>query len=167
MGLDITAYRQLKPDLTAEVDDEGYPKDWHKHFQPGVSLGWSEKEWPGRCPELSEGTIYSHTESLDFRAGSYSGYNEWRSWLSRLAGFRDANDYWKRSTTAAPFYELIHFADNEGVIGAAAAAELAKDFAAYRPNVDHASDDQWAVQLFHIWQAACEMAADGGAINFH
>lgn len=169
MGLDITAYRGLKPAPAAELDADGYPVDYQSHMKPGAGFAWSEKTWPGRCPELVEGTVYSSTEQLAFRAGSYSGYNDWRSWLAKLAGFSGAGDFWDRATETEPFYELINFADNEGIIGAAAAAELAKDFAEYETRARETSEgsDDWQLVVYGLWLKACEMAADGGAIEFH
>lgn len=165
MGLDITAYRQLVPAPDAEVDEDGYPKDWQHHFRPGAALTWSEDQWPGRCPELSEGTVYRASESFDFRAGSYSGYNEFRSALSRLVGYASDRDYWNRAPEGTYFYALINFADNEGTIGATTAAQLARDFADCQESADRIGG--WFSEIYAKWRKATEIAADGGAINFH
>lgn len=164
MGLDITAYRQILPDPAAPLDEYG-AANWQTHFTPGAGYEWSEATWPGRAPGLQEGTPYRFAESLGFRAGSYSGYGEFRSELAKIAGFKNSQDYWDHAVGNEPFYELINFADNEGVIGAATAAELAKDFADYQVAADSIGD--WFLEMYSLWRRACEMAADGGAINFH
>lgn len=66
----------------------------------------------------------------------------------------------------SPFFELIHFADNEGVIGPVVSAKLAKDF---RDNYERAKafgDGYW-LSKYEKWMAAFEMAADNGAVEFH
>ena len=155
MGLDITAYRKLTPDAGAEVDAEGYPADWQTHVRFGASMDWSEGEWPGRAAPLSSSTLYTWAESFGFRAGSYSGYNQWRAALSEIGEPGD-------------FLELIEFADNEGVIGPIVSAKLAGDFqrnAAAAAQVPHWQG--WFASQYALWQRAFEMAADGGAVNFN
>ena len=159
MGLDITAYSDLTLDLTAEMDADGYPVDWN-NFVMVWDLTEQEKLFPGRAGNLRQG-IHSFSDNYGFRAGSYSGYGSWRSWLAQLAGFKDAADYWNRATPEAPFYELINFSDCEGFIGHEAAAELAKDFGA------HDGGGGWTGEKYLKWKEACEVAARNGAIQFH
>jgi hypothetical protein len=151
MGLDITAYRKLIPAPDAEMDD-GYPVDWENVWLPGTSMEWSESIWPGRADGVPSATMpYRFAEKFTFRAGSYGGYGDWRRWLGRMA------------KTETAFAELVEFADNEGVIGSVVAAKLAQDFA------DHAdiAGGGWDGDLFQKWREAFEMAADGGAVDFH
>lgn len=175
MGLDITAYRRLKPAPGAETDDDGYPVDSNHHvmFRQGL-LDWTEKNWPGRAGTLTAG-IYSFADSFRFRAGSYGGYNEWRNELAKFACGKTAEEVWA-SSQHGPFVELISFADNEGTIGAEVSAKLAKDFADNLSRaVDHAGtlhsimsgDGDWWLISYKNWLKAFEMAADGGAVNFH
>lgn len=166
MGLDITAYRHLEPAPEAELDADGLLVEWDGYFQPGHGLLWSEGQWPGRCPELQVGAVYKYAKTFDFRAGSYSGYNEFRSTLAKVAGYADADDYWKRAPEDAPFYPLINFADNEGTIGAATAARLARDFAKCQEAASLVDSDFFQ-ELYRTWRKALQMAADGGALDFH
>lgn len=164
MGLDITAYRKLTPVPDAPLDADGYPEDWDNHVMFGPSMEWSEQHWPGRSEGVDSRTVYAYEESYRFRAGSYGGYNRWRSELAELAGYEDVEDFWDRAPADAPFFELIHFADNEGTIGPVVSAKLAKDFADHADKVGASGD---FASRYSLWRKAFEMAADGGAVDFH
>lgn len=171
MGLDITAYRKLAPAPQAELDSDGSPVDWEKfhHFSPAV-IDWTEQNWPGHSGDVKPG-VYSAEETHGFRAGSYSGYNWWRDHLSQFAQGKPAKVLWE-GDISGPFAELIHFADNEGVIGPAVSAKLAKDFADFEPKAaDYAAtigtEGKYWLQSYQNWKRAFEMAADNGAVDFH
>ena len=166
MGLDITAYRKVSPAPEANLDSDGYPKDADCVLVHQASLEFTEENWPGRSGGLKPG-VYSVTDEYDFRAGSYGGYNAWRNWLATVAGYANAEAAWNSGQTEGPFYELIHFADNEGVIGAAASAKLAKDFADHQTKAEQLSPDGYYIQKYNDWRKAFEMAADDGFVNFH
>lgn len=171
MGLDITAYRKLKEERPAFGDDDGYDEDL-------IRL-WDNKDFAGRFEGLKEKTLYSYADSHGFRAGSYSGYNAWREWLSALVGYEEteyvasfggvqkarAAACWNGET--GPFSELINFSDCEGTIGAKVAAKLAKDFAEWDERAKAADRQDYYYGRYQEWRKACEMAADGGAIAFH
>ena len=50
---------------------------------------------------------------VGFRAGSYSGYNEWRAILCRMAHGVDPAELWDNPEKykGKPFFELINFSD--------------------------------------------------------
>lgn len=59
MGLDITAYRKLTPEVGAPAQDDWSDDDWDRYYTPGGSLKWSEQAqgvrdgrrwWRGRFP---------------------------------------------------------------------------------------------------------------------
>jgi hypothetical protein len=122
MGLDCTAFRQLKKaapgEGIGEVDgDDVYAAD-------GFAQLWLNDDFPGRADEFEHKAIYKPTEEFRWRAGSYTGYNHWRSQLAELAGF-PADMYFRESPNdyaALPFFELVWFADNEGTLGTAVCA---------------------------------------------
>lgn len=171
MGLDITAYQKLAPAPAAALDEDGNPADY-KNFV-SISdhmLAWTEKEWPGRTAGLTPG-VYSFAGSFAFRAGSYSGYNDWRDQLAIMARGIGASRVWKLEGDRGPFAELINFADNEGTIGPVVAAKLAKDFADFQGKagvwLDARADmTAWFRQSYANWRKAFEMAADGGCVDF-
>lgn len=115
MGLDITAYKNLKVVENPKFDEYGDLENWETEWRPGSIMEWSEKQFPGHGEGIDHQKVYTWQEEFDFRAGSYSGYNWWRS---KLKQFADGTD----------FEELINFADNEGVIGFIVSKKLAKDF---------------------------------------
>lgn len=115
MGLDITSYRKLIPAPDAPRED-GYVVDWEKFVDlDQSSLNWTEEHWPGHSDGIKAGA-YTFAEKYPFRAGSYGGYNSWRRWLARVAGWEDIEECWNSSDQQSkPFGELLNFADNEGV----------------------------------------------------
>lgn len=170
MGLDISAYRQLKAAPDAKMED-GCPVDWQHIVH--LRTDYTEKHFPGRSEGLAPG-VYSFAERHDFRGGSYSGYGMWRDELAKFAGYPQAEESEFGRTHSAgawaadggPFWELIHFFDCDGVIGPVVAAKLAKDFAEHQERANSFGDDYWR-QKYSAWRVAFEMAADSGAVEFH
>ena len=158
MGLDITAYKKLKVVEKPEIDEYGDIVNYDTEWKPGAGMKWSEECFPGRGEGIEPLKVYSWGKSFEFRAGSYSGYNLWRSKLKSFA--RDSS-----------FQELINFADNEGVIGPIVSKKLAKDFKENEVKAkefsDTFDDGEYWIALYIKWQKAFEMATDNGAVNFH
>lgn len=199
MGLDITAYSRLEhvgkhgKDPERNEGEPGELDDWcyyDGHVQAfaydcfprsfrGIPILGTRHVGSG-SPFIEGGcfAITEKTETLAFRAGSYSGYNHWRGDLA--AQFNPAPMTFDPRTGPAmtepdpelPFYELIWFADNEGSIGPEAAADLLADFREHadRYVVPHPSEGAWRKDgetRYQLWTRACELAADGGLIRFH
>jgi hypothetical protein len=158
MGLDITAYRQLSRVENPKFDEYGELENWDTEWKPGASMEWSEKHFPGRGEGIDPQTVYKWKEEFGFRAGSYSGYNRWRSKLEQFANGTD-------------FEELINFADNEGVIGFVVARKLAKDFKENETKAKQFSETldegEWWFGQYQTWKKAFEIASDQGAVDFH
>jgi len=164
MGLDITAASKLEliPDAPVDLD--------------AFHVGSNPDEFADRADGLKPGLYRSHAE-LNFRAGSYSGYNAWREQLAELAGYPKRMHFsghkppealhaagaWE--TTSGPFWELINFSDCEGVIGPKTSVKLAKDFADHQAKAD-AHPDEWFRDLYAMWRRAFELASDAGAVDF-
>lgn len=171
MGLDITAWRRLRP--VAEPDYDSEYHDTHVDVH-------ASSHFPGRTAGLANGWYEgSRCELLGpfggFRAGSYSGYNSWREWLAKLAGYPatespEAPDKphsagaWAAS--GGPFWELINFYDNEGEIGPIVSAKLAADFAEWDERAKAASPEGWEYDRYKFWRLAFEWASDGGCVEF-
>lgn len=166
MGLDISAYRQLRKLENPALDEHGEPVDWQNTWKPcrSIIIEWTEKNWPGRSAGVEPDGVFGFAEQFRFRAGSYGGYNEWRRELAALIGEPDLDAYWEQATSG-PFYELLNFADNEGVIGPVASAKLARDFAEH--DAKAADRGGWFYEQYRRWRHAFELAADGGAVDFH
>lgn len=171
MGLDITAYRKLEAALAQGFDADGEP------LQMGAVRFYRNGDFPGRADDIDESVIYVPSESFEFHAGSYGGYNQWREQLAELAGY-PLGEYVQWGVAAesrcvacwsgakGPFSELINFADNEGVIGASVSAKLAKDFAEHQAKADAHPDERFR-DRYADWRLAFEMAANSGAVSFH
>lgn len=164
MGLDITAHTKLRVARLMtedEINTGEYPYETHARF-------YDNPHFPGRIGSIQPGTLYLSPEKnrLRFRAGSYSGYGEWRRQLAALVGIKDIRALWGDPEAAGPFAELINFADNEGTIGPEVSAKLAKDFAEHQAAAD-AHEDAWFRDRYAMWRRAFEMAADAGAVDFH
>lgn len=168
MGLDITAYSRLKHigRHTEEdwCEDENHVSaytydDFPRSFR-GIPV--LSTKVVGRTTFLEGGCyeVTPETETHRFRAGSYTGYNEWRADLQQQ--FNPERD------PGGPFYELIWFADNEGTIGPEAARDLPADFeehaASYNPQPSWAS---YAREKYADWTRAFALAADSGLVAFH
>lgn len=177
MGLDITAWSKMQH-VGRHVPDDEYCEDeehWAAHAYKGFERsvrGLKGMTEDGTNPDFIGGDCYAETvqsESHDFRAGSYGGYNRWRDDLARIAGFSSAEDYWPGGSAGedAPFYELIWFADNEGTIGPEAAADLLKDFRDFADKAQEFWSDEYDLERYADWTTAMELAADGGLVSFH
>lgn len=169
MGLDISAYRKLSPAPDAAMED-GCVVEWDKYAQfHQSSLDWTKEHWPHHADGIQAG-VYSFAEKIGFRAGSYSGYNSWRRKLAQFAFGKPVEEVWE-SNEPGPFIELIHFADNEGVIGPTVAAKLAKDFAEHQERAEQYAatipDGDYWLAKYKDWRKAFDIAADNGAVDFH
>ncbi len=116
------------------------------------------------CFEVTE-----KTEEHGFPAGTYGGYNQWRKDLAnRFNPYRGDGP----PSPEGPFYELIWFADNEGTICQLAAANLLIAFRQHEVEYRAAHqtgtyEGDWFIEKYADWMRACELAADGGLIDFH
>lgn len=176
MGLDCTAYS--KAVVTEHRVDEWCDVDGHeqafayKGFEASfrgladAELTFSGEFIGGRCYDIRQATRFA------FCAGSYGGYNAFRTRLAKVFLEVDPREVWNRPGKYAelPFFELINFADNEGCIGPEAALDLYGDFVAHRDAWRAAcADDTYSIDLdrYENWLKACELAADSGFIDFH
>jgi hypothetical protein len=167
MGLDVTWYRDAKLAPEAELDSDGYPVDWDAF----VKLT-KNPDFPGRCDDVAEG-VYSYGDSGGFRAGAYSGYNDWREELAAMAGYsrvagespRHAHSNGAWQANGGPFWELINFTDCDGVIGTAVSAKLARDFADWQDRLPEG--DTLFAERYAQWRNAFEQAQHGGFVDFH
>lgn len=180
MGLDITAYKNLKVVENPQIDEEGELINWETEWKAGVSMEWSEKHFKGRGEGINPNTVYTWEDSIGFRAGSYSGYGAWRNTLEAFAKTilpikfecdSNGNVGLVGVNNKNLFEELINFADNEGVIGYIVAKKLYKDFVDNEEKAEEFSknlkdDGYWFVK-YQDWKEAFEYASQHGAVDFH
>lgn len=169
MGLDITAYSQIKklPDV---YNKDGEPLD-PKTLEPietDYFKSYLNSSFPGRADDVEDGECYTYADSFGFCAGSYSGYNGWREQLAEMAGYPSIdNSHAEGSWKAAkgPFYELIYFSDCEGVLGTATCKKLLADFEVRADDV--AYEDSYFAKKYKEWHKAIKLAANDGCVRFH
>ena len=166
MGLDIRVYAKvtLIKAVTKEKYDGAEPDDATFLYNEGHDRG----------DGLVDGVYRTAGDSYGFRAGSYSGYNEWRAMLARLVGSTDRamwHGYDSPSIRALPFYELIAFSDCEGFIGPKTSAKLAADFDAQAENAARFAktieDGDYWLEKYELWRKAFHLAAGEGVVKFH
>ena len=161
MGLDVIAFEHATP-VRGHLDqtecDEHYVAD-----ADGFPQSFRGLE-DGRCYEFSG-------REFSFRAGSYSGYNEWRDALAQRALGVSAVVVWAAvdSYATRPFFELVNFADNQGSIGPLAAADLAADFRGLRAKVtsqplDDPDEEAWFRARYDSFAHAFDLAARGNGL---
>lgn len=176
MGLDISYYTKVKkagPEV--EVDEDGYPVDTALVL---VKV-YVNDAFVEQADDIENAGLYGYETSGGFRAGSYSGYGEWREWLAKLAGYpatayeshggamemRHAAACWNGAK--GPFSELIDFSDAEGVIGPVTARKLLRDFISFDERAKNIGSDGWHYRKYLDWKAAFEAASDDGMVCFH
>ncbi|PSE43969.1 hypothetical protein C7G91_04810 [Acinetobacter nosocomialis] len=176
MGLSCTAYKKLSQ-FEGTYDDQSdsvlnektglLVKD-SDYFLPSLN-----SHFPNHAKELIDGGFYTFEEDYWFRAGSYSGYNNFREQLAKLAGYPalegegnrhyHSNGAWK--ATSGPFWELINFSDCEGVIGTAYSKKLLADFKQFDEKAKELGE--YFYESYSDWMTAFEFASDDGAVDFH
>ena len=150
MGLNITAYEEVTKDSEGEI--HLYNIDCFRERADGVEEG-----------------IYSSVgEEIEFRAGSYSGYNRWRESLAQLVG-KTITEIWNNSSPKGPFTELINFADNEGTIGPKTSKKLALDFLKYEEQAKAHGTDGYFYETYTLFKDAFVLASKTGkgVAQFH
>lgn len=158
MGLDVVAYERVD-----RLSETPAPDDvWATWFQAVVA----DESMRGALAGLEPNAYYRPTgEVCDFRAGSYSGYNEWRAELCRRALGAEPEDVWNAPDEYhdQPFFLLVNFSDCDGVFGHEAAARLADEFEKERERVCSNSDLHFR-RLYDQWAKAFDLASGEGAV---
>lgn len=188
MGLDCWALNNLTldPNIRVALTANGEQMDMGSflsdeddvmEFLSGGGLVVYPSEFQRQLEGLEVGcgyTTYNCDKTHSWRAGSYSGYGEFRNFLAELSGLT-CEQIWKAPNDHPnlPFLDLIDFSDCEGVIGPVACARLNKDFVQFRDMIfsDDADrrfrfdeGDLWRV--WADWEKATEIGSENGCIVF-
>lgn len=169
MGLDITAYENaVRLDIDVlDYDVWPYPVD-------ADVLVW---DYADNGSEFLQGGVepgfYTVDDVYEFRAGSYSGYNEFRRELALFANYRD-RDAWVTPELYRdyPFFELVNFSDCEGYINSEDAGRLYEDFVEHRQAwVEQwekiPAHGDWLIAKYDDWMEAFNYARKNGFVAFH
>ena len=109
-----------------------------------------------------------------FRAGSYSSFHNWRSWLASVSSGVNLDELYEKNVwnSDMPFIDLLNHSDCDGKLGKRECKRLSKDFQKYlfiilngnRPNGGAFEDDDnfaWLIQRYLRWKSAVDDVAEG------
>ena len=114
-------------------------------------------------------------EYFSFRAGSYSGYNQFRELLCESILYVKPEKVWENceSYIGKPFYELINFSDCEGTMGPIVSKKLHEDFIKHRDkfetylkNIEDGVFVNYYMNVNNSFTKAFEMTSEGGVLIF-
>lgn len=177
MGLDITAYKNIKKS-EAKINDDGYAIDpaTGAELANGVYFStWLNPDFPGRADDIEDGAVYTYEDCTGHGVG-YVSHFWWRDELAKMAGYavaeldtgvtKERNHFGGAcQADSGPFFELINFSDSEGIIGTEVSKKLAADFAKFEGNSKGMGER--FTTLYQLWQSAFEMASENGCVRFH
>lgn len=173
MGLDISACSRVK----RVKPFTGWENGADALYEQGLRPVSDKYDFPHHLGSLQPGWYEVEGEETRFRAGSYSGYNAFREWISRVALGVPPEVVWESIRAGQadfknkPFVSLIDFTDCDGVIGPEVCAELHRDFVENREKFE--KDSQWGYdggyygELYDYWTTAFELGSDNGMVVFH
>ena len=191
MGLDISVISQIKPISIPEGielwSNEYYEWEEKQDIEGSVWNFQPNPYFPEQSEGLPDGFGYGTGEEYSFRAGSYSGYGEWRDLLARVALDMGVQGVWNKiddggNYTEIPFSEQLNFSDADGVIGPVASKKLYNDYVSYEKDIMKKLDRyylkfedfeidgetyEWFKQKYKDWKEAFRIASNNGAVIFH
>lgn len=173
MGLDITAYKNVKFDLPAENEDDDVItfSDYAESFQLqlGSLAGHTVRRYTSECEEYED-----YEDSYSFRAGSYGGYNTFRHWICQRANGVTAESVWASidggysSEANFVFGYLINFSDCDGYICKEIAEILYHEFVNNKDKVlGNTPEGAYYHELYLDWLNAFDYARHNGYVAFH
>ena len=163
MGLDITAVGNATRIIG--VDDASLVGEDDNRC---VLVGGNQ--FHQRMDGLEHGLYRIGGAEMYFRAGSYSTYNEFRSWLARASSGGPPSAYWTPQAEkdgTLPFLHLINFSDCEGSIGPRTCAGLAREFVSLRDKVRQSYESVLWISLYDLFGKAFAIGACDGWVLFH
>ena len=192
MGLDISVISQMRPvEIPEGIElwsDEYYDWEQEQDFDGHVWNLYHHPHFTEQSEGLPDSAVVGEGEEYSFRAGSYSGYGEWRDLLAKTS-FRiwEQKMLWEKMDDGdtygtIPFSEHINFSDADGVIGPVASEKLYNDYVRYEKDImnmldrfylkfeDYEIDGDtyaWFKHKYKDWKEAFRIASDNGAVIFH
>lgn len=169
MGLDVTAYKNLRKSERQDQDDE---------YELECAVRIYKKQFPQNCMDFEADVVYEADEAIDGPSIGYIRYGYWRNRLAQLAGYPSLDSepetphaawVWKNRPDGR-FAELINFSDCEGCIGTAVAKKIATDFAEFQPSIDllvHNRENEQFKNLYAEFRKVFEFASNNGLVRYH
>lgn len=164
MGLSVYAYSEVKK---SEMNlDDFYQKDPAKHMTLFI-----HPHFPDHAKDFQDATVYSWEEVFSFDSG-YSRHLVFRDNLAKMAGYAPSESasgfkYFATAikTESGPFWHLINFADNEGVIGTEVSKILYEDFAKFENQAANFGDLDFLAR-YSRWKTAFAFSSKNGCVDF-
>jgi len=152
MGLDVTAYKNIKI-----VEDEEPEYYFSNTGFPQSNMKYLENR------EIQ----IEFDEDFHFRAGSYSGYNQFRNELCKIANNITAKELWDLDNESFKlFYWLINFTDCDGYIGASYCKILYDEFVKYEDEVKSNLQEYYHI-IYDNFKEAFRIGSVNGLVSFH
>jgi hypothetical protein len=191
MGLDISVISQIKPIYMPEDiqlwSDEYYDWEEKQDIEGSVWNFKPNRHFVVQAEGLPDGLGFGTGEEYSFRAGSYSGYGEWRDLLAKVALDMGVQGVWNKIDSGEgyseiPFSEQLNFSDADGIIGPVASKKLYNDYVSYEKDIMKKLDRyylkfedfeidgetyEWFKQKYNDWKEAFRIASNNGAVIFH
>jgi hypothetical protein len=172
VGLDITAFALVDLEPVPRAGDDDWPEYiavWNHPSHECRALPLEKR--PDKDGRPSVRYRVDRGRSISFRAGSYSGYNQFRKELCRMSHGVDPDVIWAAcqehgGCVPGPFVEMINFSDAEGLIGPEACARLADDFDEYHEKAKGCLEG-WHLETYEDFRRAFRLAAGTGCVEFH
>ena len=151
MGLDIVAYSKIKFIGNTEfVSSDLYINTNNEFTQHGT---------------LADG-YYEYDNEYSFRAGSYSGYNDFRKDLAVVGGYTVKRlCYAPEAYRNHPFFDMVYFTDCDGVICSEICEKLYKEFVEYHHKASGILSE-WYMNIYNNFMEAFKIGADNGCVVF-
>lgn len=196
MGLDITAYKNIEKVevIEHEISNEDYTDieiEVLNNAKTSVFKVYELSYFKEHLGSLEENSYYVYEDDFDMRAGSYSGYGNWRNELARVVckvhniepinvdpykkhddNGRDrtfSETIWNLpSDTTIPLYKFINFSDCEGFIGTEYCKIIYQELLDIENNFkEENSNNEYFIRKFDEWLIAFEYGSENGCIQFH
>lgn len=173
MGLDITAYKNVKLIENPYMGSTGEPDVWAN--QVYIDVGNSEWE---QGDDLEAGRVYEFSDVISVYSSSYSTYGRLRDELARIAGYEPliAGSKYLGIYSARVWHdchngkrgilsELINFSDCEGEIGTKSCRKILNDLHTVSKKTGELNE--WDQGLLTDLIQTFEFAAVDGFVQFH
>jgi len=169
MGLDISAYDDLQFEKI-DIDEES-------DIDYELIYIYNNTDFPETSSGFKNG-YYKHNGKNEtrFRAGSYSGYNRWRSQLCEMVNNVSTDDVFEEYQNFTDLnkelkmMELIFFSDCEGYIGTKASQKLFQEFQDNQTlaiEYSQKNDDKNFLNTYTEFLLAFKIASNDGVVSFH
>jgi hypothetical protein len=164
MGLDISYYESVE-----NIDRPLRDEELDEMIERGTGFEVYTAGFVEQAQPFNDGDVLkTNRAGAGFRAGSYSGYGNWRRKLAKLVHGVNVEHIWENTELykGKAFFELLNFSDCEGIIGPVVSNKLLNDFIEYDQKVQE-TRDEYFIETYDDFYEAFAVASNGGLVRFH